>query len=505
MKIVSPQECTVTFGIVEDEILESEALIRRIHRYFPGAQILWCKEDGAGALEAIHRHSPDILIVDIEIPIMNGLELCETLDKEQWSGVILINTAYDKFSYAKRAIQFHVFEYIVKPVLEDELRDTLERCITEVQRRRQRYQEQCAVANAMDQIGRYAVGVLTDSIEENKKTLLQTIGWSEDCFQTRVLHVVSQTPFSSDQICSLERCKSILTENHYIAAMDFFHDKHMIIVLQPKNRMTLHSEYTRTWCFALLCLQIINDAAIQVSAVLENQDAIEKECRNFQTISSAISPGIVMPARTWQIIRRKDAERNRNRIEAELRNGDFECVQKIIRKIRRTYADNKEEVFWEIVQYVLQAFQMVWSKMEFMPLIIPLFEENPDQSKWFETLFENCTTLPKAVDGDSIENIIRMMQTSFTKGITQYQMAERLGLDNATFSKLFKKRTGQNFSDMLNDIRMQYAEKLLLENPGISLEKLCQSCGLTSKTYFCEVFKQWKGMTITQFLKNQTQ
>ena len=127
-----------------------------------------------------------------------------------------------------------------------------------------------------------------------------------------------------------------------------------------------------------------------------------------------------------------------------------------------------------------------------------------ESSVWFQNFFDRCSTLPKSASGDAIEHVIQMMQTSFSSGITQSQMAEHVGLDNATFSKLFKKRTGRNFSDMLNDIRMQHAEKLLLENPDISLEVLCQSCGLTSKTYFCEVFKEWKGMTITQFLKSRT-
>lgn len=496
----------ITFGIVEDEILESEALTRRILQYFPQAQILWCKEDGASALEAIHQEQPDILIVDIEMPIMDGLELCRHLYEEQCSSVIIINTAYDKFSYAKRAISFHVFEYIVKPVLGEELRDTLEGCIAEVIRRRQREQVQNSAVNAVERISRYAVSVMADFMTENKNTLLYAAGWPKDKFQTRVLHVLPQTPFSAEQICSLENGKTILTEHNYIAVMEFVDDKHMVAVIQPQNKMTLHSEYTRIWCFAMMCSQKISGSAVQVSGICEEQEAIEKECKIFSGASgsTAPKPGLWIPPRTWQIIRRKDAEKNRNRIEAELRNGDFECVQKIIRKLMRTYEENKNDVFWEIAQYVLDAIMNIWSNADLSPFLSKLFEGNFDQSKWVREILAYCATLPKSVDGDSIENIIRIMQNSFMYGISQSQMAEHLGLDNATFSKLFKKRTGQNFSDMLNDIRMQHAEKLLLENSDISLENLCQSCGLTSKTYFCEVFKEWKGMTITQFLKNQT-
>ncbi len=497
----------ITFGIVEDEILESEALTRRILQYFPEAKILWCREDGESALKAIHQDSPDILIVDIEMPVMNGLELCEELDKEHWKGLIIINTAYDKFSYAKRAISFHVFEYIVKPVLGEELKDTLEHCIAEVLRRRQRDQKQFQAANTIERISRYAVNVLSDFMKEKKSGLLQAIGWPKDHFQTRVVHLLSPMPFSADQICALENLKNILTEHDYIAAMDFADDRHMISIIQPQYEVSLCREYTRIWGFALLCLMTVNGASVQVSGILEKEEDIEKECKIWQPLSETVSSEIKIPSRTWQMIRKKDAEKNRNRIEAELRNGDFECVRKIIRKLFRTYGDNKEEIFWEIVQYVLDAAANVWIEIEGIEwtfFVEALFKKQVESSVWFQNFFDRCSTLPKSASGDAIEHVIQMMQTSFSSGITQSQMAEHVGLDNATFSKLFKKRTGRNFSDMLNDIRMQHAEKLLLENPDISLEVLCQSCGLTSKTYFCEVFKEWKGMTITQFLKSRT-
>ena len=50
---------------------------------------------------------------------------------------------------------------------------------------------------------------------------------------------------------------------------------------------------------------------------------------------------------------------------------------------------------------------------------------------------------------------------------------------------------------------MQHAEQTLLSHPEVTLDDLCRECGLSSKTYFSEAFKKWKGMTITQFLRNQ--
>ena len=76
-----------------------------------------------------------------------------------------------------------------------------------------------------------------------------------------------------------------------------------------------------------------------------------------------------------------------------------------------------------------------------------------------------------------------------------------MGMDSSYFSRYFKKIKGQNFSDMLTSIRLKYAEKLLHENPGITLGELASSCGFSSKTYFCEVFRKRNGMSVSQYLQ----
>ncbi|MCD8022306.1 MAG: response regulator, partial [Lachnospiraceae bacterium] len=131
------EECSaVTFAIAEDEPLESEGMEAFILRSFPQASVLWRGGDGESALDAVHAQTPDVLIVDIEMPVLNGLQLCEILYRENYNGVILINTAYSKFSYAKKAISLKVFDYILKPMDNDELYTVLSACIAEATRRK---------------------------------------------------------------------------------------------------------------------------------------------------------------------------------------------------------------------------------------------------------------------------------------------------------------------------------------------------------------------------------
>ena len=68
-----------TVGIVEDEVIERQALQLILIQNRPILQIVFEAEDGNSALELVHRYTPDILIVDIQIPERSGLELCQEL------------------------------------------------------------------------------------------------------------------------------------------------------------------------------------------------------------------------------------------------------------------------------------------------------------------------------------------------------------------------------------------------------------------------------------------
>lgn len=73
-------------------------------------------EDGEIALEVIKEKKPDIIFLDINMPFLNGLNLLQKLKDINNKSIIIIISGYDDFSYAQKALQFNVFDYILKPV-----------------------------------------------------------------------------------------------------------------------------------------------------------------------------------------------------------------------------------------------------------------------------------------------------------------------------------------------------------------------------------------------------
>ncbi len=112
--------------IVDDEPLIREGLRTLIEWENYGFQVVAVARDGNDALARFDNAAPDLMVVDIRMPVMDGLQLIEAVRKRSIHTHFLILSGYSDFNYAKRAIQSKVDGYILKPIDEDELIQYLE-------------------------------------------------------------------------------------------------------------------------------------------------------------------------------------------------------------------------------------------------------------------------------------------------------------------------------------------------------------------------------------------
>lgn len=107
--------------LVEDEIVIREGIKNKIHWEDEGFEIVGDESDGELAYPMILREQPDILITDIKMPFMDGLELSKLLKKDMPQLKIIIVSGYSDFGYAQQAIDIGVSEYLLKPVTASKL------------------------------------------------------------------------------------------------------------------------------------------------------------------------------------------------------------------------------------------------------------------------------------------------------------------------------------------------------------------------------------------------
>jgi two-component system response regulator YesN len=119
------QQALFKVVIVEDEQLILDNLIGKIEQFDLGFQVVGTAKNGKKALELITELHPDLVITDIRMPVMDGLELIKQITYQFPDIKKVIISGFSEFKYAQQAIQYGVKDYLLKPVEANAFRKTL--------------------------------------------------------------------------------------------------------------------------------------------------------------------------------------------------------------------------------------------------------------------------------------------------------------------------------------------------------------------------------------------
>lgn len=102
--------------IADDEEIIRNGLKNLIESYDLDLSVVGTAQDGEEALQLIHMYQPEIILMDINMPFMNGLEVIEKTKEIDPNAKIIIISGYDQFKYAQKALELGVFSYLLKPI-----------------------------------------------------------------------------------------------------------------------------------------------------------------------------------------------------------------------------------------------------------------------------------------------------------------------------------------------------------------------------------------------------
>lgn len=123
--------------VVEDEILIRKNMVKKIKACGADVEVVCEAGNGRDALAYIRKREVDLVVTDIQMPIMDGLSLARALSEEFPEIIVVIVSGFDNFTYAQQAIRYHVFDYLLKPVQADLLMETINGVRVKVQVREQ--------------------------------------------------------------------------------------------------------------------------------------------------------------------------------------------------------------------------------------------------------------------------------------------------------------------------------------------------------------------------------
>ncbi len=115
--------------VADDEAIIRRGIVKQIMSMELQIEVVGTASDGEETLKLVEKFAPEIVLVDINMPFMDGLTCIEKIRKINPNCIIIIISGYDKFEFAQKAISYNVDYYLLKPVEDDEFKEALENSI----------------------------------------------------------------------------------------------------------------------------------------------------------------------------------------------------------------------------------------------------------------------------------------------------------------------------------------------------------------------------------------
>ena len=117
-----------TIVVADDEEELRRAIIRKIDWESIGFQVVGEAENGIEALELVERMEPDLLLTDIRMPFVSGIELARQVREVRPTTQIAFLSGFDEFSYAQTALKYGVSDYLLKPCRMEDIISSINNC-----------------------------------------------------------------------------------------------------------------------------------------------------------------------------------------------------------------------------------------------------------------------------------------------------------------------------------------------------------------------------------------
>ena len=521
--------------LVDDEAEVRESILLQIPWEELGFEVVADAENGEDALEKMAIQEPDVIITDIQMPFMTGLEFIEKVREEYPGKEIVIFSGFSEFEYARRAIRLGVKEYILKPVDKEELmgilrkiKSTLDqkldrlRDIREVQ---QNYREQEALQKKMfyqEWMQKAKTKKNNTSMPEKcERYIPQAERWVGVFLNIRTQKTLSE---SAIYLCVEKLFQNIFAEKYHYELFPMVREIGACFALKKEQNL---KELLR-----LLDI-LVKDGEklfffVVTTGVGTEKNEMEKIPLSLYEAREALGYRMIMGrGRTIYI---QDVEPEGKNLllfgseeESELiRAVKFDSKEEIAEKVARLLGKmDGIRISWRQYQnYLMELYnclsQLIWQyhmdERRFfgygedgheMLMHMKSREEIQEFFVDFCRKIRICLEEKRAEDsGKIIRTAKAYVEKNYTNPDLSVEMVcEQLNLSQSYFSTVFKKETGENYVAYVRSIRMKEAAELLNRTEDKTYV-IAQKVGYTDPYYFSSVFKKTYGVSPSRFRKN---
>lgn len=490
--------------LVDDEEEVRNAIEQRINWEELGFEVIGKAQNGVKAMEIAEKLQPDVVITDIKMPYMNGLELARNLKEENPGVRILILTGFDEFEYAKEAVHLEIEEYILKPINANELSECLKRLKNVLDKEReeklnvrkleQYYTDSLPVLQT-NFFCSLVEGRISDS-EINKYLNDYQISLPGSYFCCAVFHTSENhvpdgmTPLLLS-ISVQREVKEKFRGKWDCRYFSYLGNIVMVANLGKEDEITRLTDDCDRFCkwadrfFGAVVTVGIGKVCNEVSNLRFSYEGAWEALSYRVIYGSGCSINIADIAPKGQGLSMQPDDINMNDVFKAVHIGVREDIEHAVFSLVKELKDNAKT----IMQYNFTVLEIVGHLYRFCGNNHMKFEDHAGEIK-------NARNSSLRYLISEAKNIVRDEYADADMSLDT--VCSKLGVSNSYFSSIFKKEVGISFITYLTDYRMQQAVHLMLETNEKNYE-IAEHVGYEDANYFGYVFKRKYGMSPSKY------
>lgn len=519
--------------IVEDEPLFLYNLVYQIDWDQYGIEVM-SAENGQEALQRIGRNLPDIVLLDIQMPEMDGLALARVIQERYSQIKVIILSGHDNFAYAQQAIKLGIVKYLLKPAEDEEIVEAVLEAVRLVKEEWERNHSHMALQQKWtEHLPRLQAGFFQNLIngryadwEISRRSRDLMLDLSEKQQNTAI--VVQMDPLSKEEERFTQQDHGLLQFSLHCMAKELFSGENCEIITDSNGDTVLlfmgASDNEQEWMarmnsFASKLISVVKECLkLTASAGIGTCVKLEHLPLSYQQALRALEDRVIF-GHDLVISYRERTSVNENSIsdagftkaiEVALLTGDQERAVALSQDFVReniegsnTLQEVKEFLLWMsgLLTRIVQSQN--WSVKQvvgddyayFLNLNALLSKEQ--MLEWLSRTVKSITSYARTQRSSQHEHLLKQILSFVDErmehDLTLNAVADSMYINSSYLSRLFKQEMGKTFSDYVLERKMTKARELLLD--GRKVHDTAVMTGYKEDSYFIKVFRKYWGVT----------
>lgn len=516
--------------VVVDSDAESVSLMRKIiEKDIPNGRVVAVAASGNDAVIETINTEPDLILIDIRIMGMNGLEAIAKIRSFNPEVRIIIVSEYDYFEFAKRAMTLGVNDYLLKPLDEQTFRESVLRELKKVRKEEKQKREYDAqesqAASALRFVEEHFIYSIICNMRVEKQTeqYRELIGIGEYGY---LLGVTIEPGFlkkhwEAERISNHVRANLKKLANGYGAcAIGPRILNRYIIFVASSAKKSAREEQTEAIRLAkdiIVSLRDVFDieARVSIGAGKPLKHIHESYLEMLKSYHYNVDTAVACykESRQKNVLREDYIELTEKLIDSIKydRYNMAECFSRILEAFRPLSSEERMTRLLEVLIAVSYEFRKeLKSQHMYYDYLTQsnklLMMELEEQEVWAYHHFNTIVRLMKLDKNDRKSTVIteamEYIQKHYNEDISLNDISNYVNLSPQHFSKIFKEATNFNYVEWINNLRVTKAKEYMSKE-DYTIKEVCYLVGYKDPNYFSRIFKKYVGISPTEYVKER--